>query len=152
MKFFILLFLVSSLYFSYLQTPAFGDPASDTPAKNNPTPVASDIPKTVLPILRHSCFACHAPDPNWSLTISDLNVLKKIQKELKDSTDDFQMGLRLPFPNGTPVQKQLTLMERELRRHTMPPDAQKKLNLGNPLSDSDRKFLLDWVTQLISSK
>lgn len=138
--------------------PLFGAllAASTLPAANrttgtptlSPAPsLQADFSKTALPILKQSCFTCHAPDTTSKDPVSDPNLLKKIGKEISDSTNDFQMGPQFPFPNKTPEQKQLILMDRELRHHTMPPDLQKQLNLGQPLSDQDRQVLLDWVNR-----
>ena len=52
-----------------------------------------------------------------------------------------------PSAGEDPVAKQLKHLEKELTKKMMPPDDQAKLGLGAPLSDKNRKILLDWVAQ-----
>jgi hypothetical protein len=148
MKFPISLFLAFSFYYSFSPNPALGAPPSPAP-----TPAASHyFTKAILPILRHHCFACHAPDSKPASPLTPTVQEKMIQLEIQNSVDDFQMGPQFPFPNKNPVQKQLALMERELIHHTMPKDVPKEWNLATPLSESDRKILLDWIAQVKNAK
>jgi len=104
-----------------------------------------DFKQTILPILKDSCFACHAPGAGYVGT--DPVVAKKIKKEIGDSLDDFPMGDQFPFPDAESVAKQLKHLDKELSKNLMPPEAQAKLGLGLPLSDKNRKILLNWVDQ-----
>ena len=85
--------------------------------------------------------------PGTAYAGTDPVMAKKIKKETGDSLDDFPMGDQFPFPDEEPVAKQLKHLEKELSKGLMPPEAQAKLGLGLPLSDKNRKILLNWVDQ-----
>ncbi len=106
-----------------------------------------DFYKTVLPILKNSCFACHVAGTNAPDASKDPVLIKKKNKVVGDGIDDFTMDEKFPFPADKSVTKQLKHLEKELTQHNMPPDSQSKLGLGLPLSDKNRKILLDWIAQ-----
>ncbi len=106
-----------------------------------------DFTKTVLPILKDSCFACHVPGADKPYASKDPVIAKKIKKEVGDGLDALTMGSQFPFPDDQPVAKQLKHLEKVLTKSFMPPDSQAKLGLGLPLSDKNRKILLDWVAE-----
>lgn len=137
MRVWLLNFFISVLFLTsfFINFTAFADSA--------PTPI--DFHQTVLPILKDSCFACHIPGSAYAGT--DLVMAKKIKKEIGDSLEDFPMGDQFPFPDEEPAAKQLKHLEKELSKGLMPPEAQAKLRLGLPLSDKNRKILLNWVDQ-----
>ena len=110
-------------------------------------PASIDFHKTVLPILKDSCFACHAPGSDASNTSKDPILVKKIKKEVSDGLEALTMGDKFPFADDDPAAKQLKHLEKELSKGFMPPEAQAKLKLGLPLSNKNRKILLDWVAQ-----
>jgi hypothetical protein len=110
-------------------------------------PTSIDFHLIVLPILKDSCFACHLPDGDAVRAAKDTALEKKINKEVGDGIDDFTMDEKFPFPADKSVSKQLKHLENELTQHTMPPKEQVKFGLGLPLSDKNRKLLLDWVIQ-----
>jgi hypothetical protein len=110
-------------------------------------PGKSDFQQTVLPILKDSCFACHAPGETATYTGSDEVLAKKIKKEVSDGTEDFPMGRQFPFPDDESTATQLKHLEKELSKGLMPPEAHEKLGLGQPLSDPNRKILLNWIDQ-----
>lgn len=124
--------------------PAFGEPGSETP-----TPQARiDFEKSVLPVLQKSCFACHAPSLCAKPAVPPDQVLIKRQEvEIEDAEDAIEMGKQFPFSDDRTPQKQMDKMEKKLRRRQMPPENQKKIGLGSPLSDEDRSLLLDWLDQ-----
>ncbi len=105
-----------------------------------------DFKKTVLPVLQNSCFACHNNTTGAPDNVSP-SVLKKMNKVISDGTEDFSMSETFPFNNDEPLAKQIKHLEKEISKGFMPPDEQAKYHLGAPLSDKDRKTLLDWVAQ-----
>ncbi len=121
--------------------------SSTTLAVADSAPTAIDFQKTVVPILKDSCFACHVPGASTPYTGTDPVVAKKIKKEVGDGLDALTMGDKFPFADEDPAAKQLKHLEKELTKGFMPPKAQAKLSLGLPLSDKNRKILLDWVAQ-----
>jgi hypothetical protein len=111
-------------------------------------PAKIDFQASVLPILRRSCFTCHAPNASPTpVPPGDDFLAKRRETEIKDGLDAMEMGDQFPFPDDRPADRQLTLMEKKLRRRQMPPEAQKKLGLGVPLSDQETRLLLDWIGQ-----
>lgn len=117
-------------------------------AADNATPAPPiDFQKNIVPILKDSCFACHVPGAAAPYVGQDPILAKKIKKEIGDSTDALTMGDKFPFADEDPAAKQLKHLEKELTKSLMPPEAQAKLGLGLPLSDKNRKILLDWVHQ-----
>lgn len=123
---------------AFLTTFSAGAQAGNTPI---------DFHQTVLPILKDSCFACHVPGGDAPYASRDPLVAKKIKKEVGDAMDHLTMGDRFPFVDEDSPAKQLKHLNKELTKEMMPPDDQGKLGLGLPLSDKNRKILLDWVTQ-----
>jgi len=109
------------------------------------TPI--DFHKTIVPILKDSCYACHVPGADASFTSKDPIMEKKIKKDVGAGIDALTMGDKFPFPDEDPAAKQLKHLEKELTKRMMPPGDQAKLGLGLPLSDKNRKILLDWVAQ-----
>jgi len=109
------------------------------------TPI--DFHKTIVPILKDSCYACHVPGAATPYAGQDPILAKKIKKEIGDGTNALTMGDKFPFADEDPAAKQLKHLEKELTKKMMPPDDQAKLGLGLPLSDKNRKILLDWVAQ-----
>jgi len=110
-------------------------------------PTLIDFHKTIVPILKDSCYACHVPGAAAPYKGGDPILAKKIKKEIGDGTDALTMGDKFPFTDEDPEAKQLKHLEKELTKQMMPPDAQATLGLGLPLSDKNRKILLDWVAQ-----
>jgi hypothetical protein len=106
-----------------------------------------DFHKTIVPILKDSCYACHVPGAAAPSVSQDPILLKKIKKEIGDGVNALTMGDKFPFADDDPAAKQLKHLEKELTKQMMPPEAQAKLGLGLPLSDKNRKILLDWVAQ-----
>jgi hypothetical protein len=133
-KTFLLMIFLSTLCFVTL---GFADPA----------PTAIDFHQTVLPILKDSCFACHISGGDAPYASKDPELEKHIQKIAGHGVDNLTMGDKFPFPSDDPAGKQLKHMEKELSKQLMPPKSQAKLGLGLPLSDKNRKILLDWVAQ-----
>ncbi|HXL72710.1 MAG TPA: heme-binding domain-containing protein [bacterium] len=120
---------------------------SITMALADTVPAPIDFHQTVLPILKDSCFACHVSGAAAPYAGSDPVMAKKTKKEVGDGLDALTMGDKFPFPDDDPASKQLKHLEKELSKGFMPPEAQAKLTLGLPLSDKNRKLLLDWVAQ-----
>jgi hypothetical protein len=106
-----------------------------------------DFHKTILPILKDSCFACHVPGADAPYASKNPLVAKKIKKEVGHALENLTMGDKFPFVDEDPAAKQLKHLDKELTKELMPPDDQEKLGLGLPLSDKNRKILLDWVAQ-----
>jgi hypothetical protein len=123
--------------FVTLSAMAFADTAT--------TPI--DFNKTVLPILKNSCYACHVAGADKPYASKDPLVEKKIAKVVADGLDALTMGDKFPFPTEQNAGKQLHHLEKVLSKGFMPPESQAKLGLGLPLSDKDRKVLLNWVAQ-----
>lgn len=125
--------------------PSFGAPGPETPKP----PARIDFEKSVLPVLQKNCFACHAPslgaEPSRP---SDPVLVKRQEVEIEDTEDAIEMGKQFPFPDDRTPQKQMDKMEKKLRRRQMPPETGKKLGLGDPLSEENRRLLLDWIVQL----
>jgi hypothetical protein len=59
------------------------------------------------------------------------------------------MDVAFPFPNGDSPKGDLKDMVKALQKVWMPPKEQKSLNLGHPLSDGDKKILLDWASKTL---
>jgi hypothetical protein len=110
-------------------------------------PAAIDFHQTVLPILKDSCFACHVPGANAPYTGQDPVLAKKIKKIVGGGLDALTMGDKFPFVDDDPADKQLKHLQKELSKGFMPPRSQAETGLGLPLSDKNRKILLDWVAQ-----
>lgn len=106
-----------------------------------------DFSKTVLPILRESCFPCHVSGFYVPMPSITSDVARKIRKEAAKAQGDFEMGSQFPFSNELTAKKQLDHLAKELKEKKMPPESQKKLGVGLPLSDGNRKVLLEWVVQ-----
>lgn len=108
-----------------------------------------DFHKSILPILKDSCFVCHVGGSYLAPYAStDPLLIKRIDKELGNALTDFPMGDHFPFPNDESISKQLSQLQKELSKNLMPPIAQNELGLGLPLSDQNRKILLKWVLQV----
>ncbi len=116
-----------------------------TGARAGNTPI--DFHQTVLPILKDSCFACHVPGADDPYASKDPLVAKKVKKEVGHALENLTMGDKFPFVDEDSPAKQLKHLDKELTKQMMPPDDQDKLGLGLPLSDKNRKILLDWVAQ-----
>jgi hypothetical protein len=114
-------------------------------------PAAIDFHKTVLPILKSSCFACHVAGADKPYTSKDPAIEKKIQNAVSDGLDALTMGDKFPFPSEQSPGKQLHHLEKVLTKGFMPPESQAKYGIGQPLSDKDRKVLLKWVAQVQKS-
>ena len=112
-----------------------------------PPSVNENYIKTVLPILKQSCFACHGPQPQSLDLIQDPVLRKKATKVINKAQGMLQMEARFPFSKDEDPKQDLKDMSKALKKGWMPPEAQKKFNLGSPLSDVDRKTLLDWVAK-----
>jgi len=112
-----------------------------------PSSINENYVKTVLPILKQSCFACHGPKPQNLDRILDPDLRKKSKKVIDSAHDMLQMEERFPFSGDTNPKQDLRDMSKALKKGWMPPEEQKKFNLGSPLSDADRKTLLDWVAK-----
>ena len=106
-----------------------------------------DFNKTILPILKDSCFACHVPGGDAPYASKDPLLSKKIKKEVADALENLTMGDHFPFADEDSAAKQLKHLEKQLTKYRMPPNAQAELGLGLPLSDTNRKLLLKWITQ-----
>jgi hypothetical protein len=74
-----------------------------------------------------------------------LKLKNKARREQIKAQADFEMGEKFPFPNGYSAKKQLARLEKELKEGRMPPKTRETFHLGAPLSDKDRKALLDWI-------
>lgn len=106
-----------------------------------------EFEKTILPILRQSCFPCHMPGSLVLPPSVSPDVARKMRKESFKAQGDFEMNERFPFPNDNPAHKQLDFLEKEIKEKKMPPESRKKLGIGVSLSDTDRRILLKWVAQ-----
>lgn len=110
-----------------------------------------DFTKTVLPILRQSCFPCHVSDSYIPMPSVSSDIARKIRREAAKAQGDFEMGTQFPFLNELTARKQLEHLAKELKERKMPPETQKKLGVGAPLSEADRKVLLGWVSEVKGS-
>jgi hypothetical protein len=110
-------------------------------------PAAIDFHQTVLPILKDSCFACHLPGGDAPYASKDPGLEKKIKKEAGDGVEALTMGDKFPFASDDSPAKQLKHLEKLISRQKMPPRSQSELGLGLPLTDKNRKVLLDWIAQ-----
>jgi hypothetical protein len=125
--------------------PALGAPGTEAPAPR----AKIDFVKSVLPVLQKSCFPCHAPSLCAQPAIPpDPVLIKRQEVEISHGKDALEMGEKFPFPDDRTPQKQMDKLEKVLRRDLMPPDNQKKLGLGSPLTETDRRILMDWISQL----
>lgn len=104
----------------------------------------SDYQATALPILKQSCFACHGPRPQSTDNL-DPALKKKADKTIAKAQSDYPMGDTFPFPGSQDPKKDLKDFVKEIQKGKMPPKSQKVFGLGSPLSDSDKKALLDWA-------
>lgn len=105
----------------------------------------ADFSKSALPILQQSCFACHGPKPQSTDNITDPDLKKKADKMIAKAQKNFLMGETFPFPESDSPLDDLKDISKSLKKGWMPPKSQKAMNLGQPLSDQDKKTLLDWV-------
>ncbi len=117
----------------------------------SPDPTALIAPKdgafqSVLPLLQKSCFPCHLPQEIPDLP-DDPQEMAKALKELHDAQADFQMGPAFPFPNRAAPPKQLQELKEQVQGKWMPPGTWTKLGWGQPITDAQRKQLLDWIAQ-----
>jgi hypothetical protein len=110
-----------------------------------PPSVNENYVKTVLPILRQSCFACHGPKPQSLDLIQDPNLMKKGKKAIDSAQAMLQMEERFPFSGDDNPKQDLKDMSKSLKKGWMPPEEQKEFKLGVPLNDADKKIVLDWV-------
>jgi hypothetical protein len=107
----------------------------------------ADFSKTALPILQQSCFACHGPKPQSTDNIKDPGLKKKADKTIAKAQKEFSMAETFPFPASDEPKDDLKDIVKSLQKGWMPPKSQKKLGLGQPLSDQDKKALLDWAAR-----
>ncbi len=117
---------------------------ADTTSSEN---LQVDFSKTALPILQQSCFACHGPKPQSTDNIQDPNLKKKADKIIAKAQKEFNMAQTFPFPESDSPKDDLKDIYKSLQKGWMPPKSQKTLNLGQPLSDKDKKVLLDWASR-----
>jgi len=115
-------------------------------ATNNGS-IQADFSKTALPILQQSCFACHGPKPQSTDSIQDPDLKKKADKMIAKAQKNFLMAETFPFPESDDPKDDLKDISKSLQKGWMPPKSQKKMNLGQPLSDPDKKALLDWAAR-----
>lgn len=115
-------------------------------ATNNGS-IQVDFSKTALPILQQSCFACHGPKPQSTDNIQDPDLKKKAIKVIAKAQKEFTMSEIFPFPESDSPKDDLKDISKSLQKGWMPPKSQKTLNLGRPLSDQDKKALLDWASR-----
>ena len=121
----------------------------EAPARSAQAPPPKiDFEKSVLPIMKKSCFPCHAPSLIDHVSVlPDPYFVKRQEVEIQHGQDDFVMGPQFPFPDDLTPKKQLDKMEKKLSKHKMPPETQKALKLGIDLTSLQRKLLLDWIVQ-----
>jgi hypothetical protein len=110
-----------------------------------PPSVNENYVKTVLPILRQSCFACHGPKPQSLDLIQDPDLRKKGKKVIDSAQAMLQMEERFPFSGDDNPKQDLKDMSKSLKKGWMPPEEQKKFKLGIPLNDADKRIILNWV-------
>jgi hypothetical protein len=110
-----------------------------------------DYSKTALPILRQSCFACHGPKPQNTDTIQNPDLKKQTDKAIAQAEKEFPIGETFPFPGILKLKADLKEFLNSLKKNSMPPKSQKSLNLGQPLSDQDKKTLLDWAIRTLKA-
>lgn len=56
-----------------------------------------DFNKTVLPILKDSCFACHLPGADKPYASKDPQLTKQIKKVVGDGLENLTMGDKFPL-------------------------------------------------------
>ncbi len=120
-----------------------------TPSVSPAPSIRSDFSKTALPILRQSCFACHGPQPQGTDGIQDPALRKKAVKTIAKAQNELRMDITFPFPGSDNPKDDLKDMVRALQKGWMPPEIQKVLKFGQPLSAPDKKILLDWAFQAL---
>jgi|HubBroStandDraft_1064217.scaffolds.fasta_scaffold556635_1 hypothetical protein len=128
---------------------AFGGPvlfeAFAETSTSFPPSVNENYVKTVLPILKQSCFACHGPKPQSFDLIQDPDLRKKGGKSIDSAQAMLQMEGRFPFSGDENPKQDLKDMAKALKKGWMPPEDQTKFKLGTPLNDADKRIILDWV-------
>jgi hypothetical protein len=107
----------------------------------------ADYSKTALPILRQSCFSCHGPKPQSTDDIQNPALKKQTFKMIIKAQKHFPMADTFPFPDSDDLKDDLKTFSKSLRKGWMPPALQRTLHLGQPLSDKDKKTLLDWAAR-----
>ena len=137
---------------SFLQIPVLQ--ATDAPVTTSGSPssltLSSGYSKVALPILKQSCFACHGPQAQASDKLPP-DLRKKAVKAVTKAQNQFPMADTYPFPGGGDPKDDLKDFSKSLKKGWMPPESQKILNLGQPLSDSDRKILLKWAAKTLKA-
>jgi hypothetical protein len=128
---------------AFLGTVPLGALAGTSP--EFPPSVNENYVKSVLPILKQSCFACHGPQPQSLDRIQDAALKKKVKKVIDSAQAMLQMEDQFPFSGDDNPKQDLKDMAKALKKGWMPPEEQKKFNLGTPLSETDKKILLNWV-------
>jgi hypothetical protein len=134
------LFFWVAVFGGVLPFKALGETSTVVPTSVNETYV-----KTILPILKQSCFACHGPQPQSLDLIRDPDLRKKIKKTINSAQAMLQIEEHFPFSGDDNPKQVLKDMSKALKKGWMPPEEQKKFNLGTPLSNADKKIILDWL-------